>query len=1338
MPVYVKDKSIGTTPVSFTANIDTEWQYFANQDKRTSRGLLSSDSNSTAVSLYGPNPLPIVDQTATPQHIFTPPFSLQNASSNRVEFDLQYPSTPGGGRDTDRICTIQGSNSLTPADWQEVAYFNGKDIKTQTVTQEVLNLDVGNKRFGTNGDGNSSGFRRFGQFGGVPDKFQNYLFLDRDDSSFRTSVFQLADISELTFFVTSGRSGLANAATNTEDGVKWQFGANYGVTRSDYDSGAKSLLVYLVKQVGSQPSPNDIVASAVRAQGRNNEWSRVKFQTSDISGTHYFIFTKQTNSGDEKRHAVSAIQGVRHRIANFAASQRVKLDFDPQGGLNSVTAASNNARPFLANYDLSRKYRWYRIGVKGPTANDLETTGSIVNWVTKSVTGQSDDREGIEQWFPPQELYVKQNSWKPVKQVFIKKDNSWVNVWPDVGQGAATLPPEQEGGGVFINNPDDAPVTSLTVKGFDDYENGLFGRRYNGDWNDDPNFFIPSRRTGQTNSIQKWDEFTSNAYNYSWEWQGYAKIGTSGNYNIRINSDDASAVFFGDNALSGSPPNNSAWVSYLGHHGADGYRTSTSRYLTAGEFYPIRIRFGQWHKGPSEFNFQVKPPNASVPTSAGISQYAFYYNDSVVDDPQTQGNDNRYHVYQLQNGRYERTAVFNNETDAAASVTTKNAAVDIRLRFPTAYAYQLGGNESNMGENYSNTGKYRVVRNSAHVGSGGKIRSGQLTTGNQFTPIHVWAQLAHPTNLDAPASGIVEDQIFDTLAQAQARVEFLNSQAYQLSLDGYYFEHPDFDLVHVGQGFRKVPARSNLPRQGVVSTESTDNTYPHSVFEELTTAPSIADGKLINNTVDVGGGIGTISASRGIGTGNNPSMMPLIKNYTHNSYPDAKAGSMIRDCAVRGAAVNDVKLKIMGLTPSEVDFSTTDITVRIQCRPRGPFALGVLRVNLDDDYFTGKSISQWFRNLDAVRKWAVVKHTGYSEPFFHEYFDVSNVDPKVGIDALNIRGELLNSLNWTYRDVFSPYSGTLAYRQLVSKEFTVTAPAQNEVLIPFVTDFGDWVGGETSSNTLTGMDRVRCEMTYNGYNIAQEDIDATLPVLTEINFDSHTSYVGANAPSILPIIFPIPSARIPPPGDDEDDDGIEGVVFQTSDDEDDDGVDFCPTPTYDPFNFNSIDNDDRDLFSDWDSGWDGTNSGVSVANSCTFNGNSFDYSVPPSSSSDDGGGSSSGGDNSGMGGDPSGDGCVIATHAISTGAFRHRDRANAINWCEKNLHGKWWGEAMRRGYRHLGRRYISEGKAETVYDEFKECMEWANGKRPFELRIATRYFYRVAQTFIIGLCVRDK
>ena len=48
---------------------------------------------------------------------------------------------------------------------------------------------------------------------------------------------------------------------------------------------------------------------------------------------------------------------------------------------------------------------------------------------------------------------------------------------------------------------------------------------------------------------------------------------------------------------------------------------------------------------------------------------------------------------------------------------------------------------------------------------------------------------------------------------------------------------------------------------------------------------------------------------------------------------------------------------------------------------------------------------------------------------------------------------------------------------------------------------------------------------------------------------------------------------------------------------------------------------------------------------------------------------------------------------------------------------------MRRGYRYLGRRHIANGTAETVYKEFKECIEWANGKRPFETKIATRYYF---------------
>ncbi len=113
--------------------------------------------------------------------------------------------------------------------------------------------------------------------------------------------------------------------------------------------------------------------------------------------------------------------------------------------------------------------------------------------------------------------------------------------------------------------------------------------------------------------------------------------------------------------------------------------------------------------------------------------------------------------------------------------------------------------------------------------------------------------------------------------------------------------------------------------------------------------------------------------------------------------------------------------------------------------------------------------------------------------------------------------------------------------------------------------------------------------------------------------------------------------------------------------------------------------------------------------------------------------SSSGGNSSSS----SGGGCVIATHAVANGSFKWSDKQNAMEWCKKTLHDKWWGETMRRGYRHLGRKHITNGTAETVYKEFKECIEWANGKRPFNIKIASRYYYRAAQTFFVGLFIKE-
>ncbi len=129
----------------------------------------------------------------------------------------------------------------------------------------------------------------------------------------------------------------------------------------------------------------------------------------------------------------------------------------------------------------------------------------------------------------------------------------------------------------------------------------------------------------------------------------------------------------------------------------------------------------------------------------------------------------------------------------------------------------------------------------------------------------------------------------------------------------------------------------------------------------------------------------------------------------------------------------------------------------------------------------------------------------------------------------------------------------------------------------------------------------------------------------------------------------------------------------------------------------------------------------------------------PQKSSGGGGGSSGGG---GGGSSPSASsaasGCVIATHAVASGAFQSGDKANAVEWCKKTLHDKWWGETMRKGYRYLGRKHIANGTAETVYKEFKECIEWANGKRPFTIKVASRYYYRAIQTFLVGLFVKEE
>jgi hypothetical protein len=116
-----------------------------------------------------------------------------------------------------------------------------------------------------------------------------------------------------------------------------------------------------------------------------------------------------------------------------------------------------------------------------------------------------------------------------------------------------------------------------------------------------------------------------------------------------------------------------------------------------------------------------------------------------------------------------------------------------------------------------------------------------------------------------------------------------------------------------------------------------------------------------------------------------------------------------------------------------------------------------------------------------------------------------------------------------------------------------------------------------------------------------------------------------------------------------------------------------------------------------------------------------------------GGGSTGGG---GSSGEKKGTFCVIATHGLANGGFTKLEKAKAELWCEKKYHGKWYGEAFRRGYRAAGNYWIKEGTVQKRYQEFKDFVAYGRGvKKGFGL--AVRYYLRTIQFFVTGLFISE-
>lgn len=105
------------------------------------------------------------------------------------------------------------------------------------------------------------------------------------------------------------------------------------------------------------------------------------------------------------------------------------------------------------------------------------------------------------------------------------------------------------------------------------------------------------------------------------------------------------------------------------------------------------------------------------------------------------------------------------------------------------------------------------------------------------------------------------------------------------------------------------------------------------------------------------------------------------------------------------------------------------------------------------------------------------------------------------------------------------------------------------------------------------------------------------------------------------------------------------------------------------------------------------------------------------------------------GGGGSSSGCVIATHAVANGSFTPREKRKAVIWCTKTLHDKWWGEAIRRGYRFYGMRAINAGKAENYYEEFRDFVRFATGTKRTP-KTAKTFIWRSVQFFVTGIFIK--
>ena len=160
------------------------------------------------------------------------------------------------------------------------------------------------------------------------------------------------------------------------------------------------------------------------------------------------------------------------------------------------------------------------------------------------------------------------------------------------------------------------------------FQAGLYKTTYKGYFADDVNFFataaivdMPGIGGNPATSVQTTvisEPSQNDGENFSCQWLGYFRPGTTETYTFYTSSDDASYVWVGNVAKIGFTTGN-ALVNNGGAHGVQ--EASGSIALTAGSYYPIRIQFGE-QGGGDVMTFNYSTPTITKTTN--VDRLVFY------------------------------------------------------------------------------------------------------------------------------------------------------------------------------------------------------------------------------------------------------------------------------------------------------------------------------------------------------------------------------------------------------------------------------------------------------------------------------------------------------------------------------------------------------------------------------------------------------------------------------------------------------------------------------------------------------------------------------------------